>query len=135
MPSPATTNITIGSILDLLAPTALPVKDGSDQTAFDSLLQPATPQPPPCPPRQSETPAHATARQAGNSTPPTSPPERSDDATISTTEDAGPEESAQGEVEAQTPGDDELQPTVDSAPDDTVERCEEEVFAESLAAL
>src|SRR5262245_36770467 len=48
MPSTTTTNVTIGTLLDLIGPGApLPLSD-SDPSVFDSLLQsPATPPPPP----------------------------------------------------------------------------------------
>jgi flagellar hook-length control protein FliK len=57
MPSPTTTNITVGSLLELLTPPAPPSRDSDDQPAFDSLLQlPPERMPPSPPPASDESP-------------------------------------------------------------------------------
>jgi flagellar hook-length control protein FliK len=58
MPSPTTTTVTIGSILDLIGPTSPSTGNNDDQSGFDSLLQ-ATQAPPPPPPTPVDSPPSA----------------------------------------------------------------------------
>lgn len=62
MPSTTTTNVTIGTILDLIGPTVQPAAPNDSQSAFDSLLQAI--QPSPAPPPSEPSPPLADSRSS-----------------------------------------------------------------------
>jgi flagellar hook-length control protein FliK len=72
MPSTATTNLTISTILDLIGPLAQPQIQGKDPSAFDALLQPPAPPHLPAPPAREPTTHESSRSHSDNSRPVTS---------------------------------------------------------------
>lgn len=145
MPSTATTNVTIGALLDLIGPGApLPPSD-SDSSAFDSLLQ--SPAPPPAPPPASDptvtnpksAPAYRTENSAQRHDPsapecgacgkhgdaPSDPPQTQHDSA----------QSSAAKMPETSPNPNSESPKSDAPASDQQAQAAEAVIAESLAGL
>lgn len=130
MPSTATTNITIGTILDLIgAPSAIAGSD-DNQSAFDTILQTVQPAPPPSPV------ASQNRRTSEDRSPPaTKPTESANPANQNTNDSTGDRSAAAENNSSACPG---------SAPSDDKEQTDpaaeksedtQQLIAESLAGL